>query len=143
VGSLLSVNALREDVGVAYATVRAWLDALDALYVCFRIKPYANKLARALRAEPKPYLDDIVQIPAANLGARQENLVALHLLKACHYWTDTGEGDFDLRFVRDKEKREVDFLVLRDKKPWMMVECKSNDHTPCPQLVHFAEQLGV
>ena len=141
VGSLLSVNSLREDVGVAYATVRAWLGAFEALFLCFRIRPYANRISRALRAEPKLYLFDTNQVPTA--AARIENLVALHLLKACHYWTDTAQGEFDLRFVRDKEKREIDFLILRDRKPWLAVECKSKQTAPNPTLVAFSERLNV
>ncbi|MBI3184315.1 MAG: DUF4143 domain-containing protein [Myxococcales bacterium] len=141
VGSLLSVNSLREDVGVSYGTVRAWLAAFDALYLCFLVRPHAGRLARTLRAEPKLYLYDVLSV--RELAARRENLVALHLLKACHYWTDTARGEFDLRFVRDKEKREVDFLVLRDRKPWLAVECKSDQRQPSPDLVRFAELLGA
>ncbi len=33
-------------------------------------------------------------------------------------------GQYALWFIRDKEKREVDFLVSRDKKPWFLVEVK-------------------
>jgi predicted AAA+ superfamily ATPase len=141
VGSLLSVNSLREDVGKAYATVRSWLGVLDALYYCFTIRPYAAKLARALRAEPKLYLFDTVRIPEELKAKRLENQVALHLLKACSYWTDTAQGEWDLRFVRTKEKREVDFLVLRDRKPWMLVECKSGKTEPARDLVLFAKIL--
>ncbi|MBM3266426.1 MAG: ATP-binding protein [Candidatus Sericytochromatia bacterium] len=140
---LLSVNSLREDVGVAYATVRAWLAAFEALYLVFLVRPYSARVARALRLEPKLYLYDSLQLPAGRLAARQENLVALHLLKACHYWTDLAHGEFDLRYVRDKEKREVDFLVLRDRAPWMMVECKSDEMAPCPNLVRFGSALEV
>lgn len=140
---LLSVNALREDVGVAYATVRAWLAAFEALYLLFLVRPHAPRIARALRAEPKLYLYDTLAIPASRLGARRENLVALHLLKACHQWTDAAAGEFELRYVRDKEKREVDFLVLRDRRPWLMVECKSNDAAPSPHLIRFATALEV
>ncbi len=141
VGSLLSMNSLREDVGVAYGTVRAWIGAFEALYLCFLVRPYAARLARALRAEPKLYLYDVLQVQ--DVAARQENLVALHLLKACHFWTDTAQGEFDLRFVRDKEKREVDFLVLRERKPWLAIECKSNQRSPSRSLVHFSERLAV
>jgi predicted AAA+ superfamily ATPase len=141
VGSLLSVRSLQEDVGVAYATVRAWLIAFEALYICFRIRPYAKRIRRALKAEPKLYLFDPLQIPQKEVGARTENLVALHLKKACDYWTDAAFGEFELRFVRDKEQREVDFLVLRDKEPWMMVECKSGETTPSPSLLRFGELL--
>jgi uncharacterized protein len=140
---LLSMNALREDVGVAYATVRAWIAAFEILYLVFLVRPYAKRIARALRAEPKIYLYDVLRIPGGQMAARQENLVALHLLKACHFWTDVALGDFELRYVRDKEQREVDFLIVRDGRPWMMVECKSNDTTPSPHLVRFATALDV
>jgi hypothetical protein len=140
---LFSINALREDVGVAYATVRAWVAAFEALYLVFLVRPYAKRIARGLRAEPKLYLYDVLQIPRERAAARQENLVALHLLKACQFWTDAAYGDFDLRYVRDKAQREADFLILRDRVPWMMVECKSNETTPDGSLLRFAAALDV
>jgi uncharacterized protein len=143
VGSLLSVHALKEDLGVAYGTVRAWLGVFEALYHCFLIRPYAKRITRAIRSAPKLYLYDIVQIPSSAAATRLENLTALHLLKACHFWTDTARGHFELRFVRDKERREVDFLILRDQKPWLLVECKSSDLEPAPVLIRFAAELGV
>ncbi len=141
VGSLFSINSLREDIGVAYATVRAWVQVLEALYHCFTIRPYAKRIARALSSVPKLYLFDLLGIPATAMSARLENLTALHLLKACHYWTDLAFGDFELRFVRDKQQREVDFLVLRDGSPWMLVECKSGKLEPSPHLKYFQERL--
>jgi hypothetical protein len=141
VGSLLSVNSLREDVGKAYATVRSWLGVLDVLYYCFTIRPFAGRLSRALRAEPKVFLFDTLRIPAELESKRLENQVALHLLKACCYWTDTAQGEWELRFVRTREKREVDFLVLRDRKPWMLVECKSRETDPARDLVLFTGLL--
>jgi hypothetical protein len=141
VGSLLSLNSLRETLQVAHGTVKAWMESLEALYYCFLIRPYSKKLSRSLTAEPKLYLFDFSPIPQG--GARVENAVALHLLKACHYWTDVGEGTFDLSFVRNKEKREVDFLIVRDSKPWMLVECKSNRTDVCSHLEKFSAELGT
>jgi hypothetical protein len=141
VGSLLSINSLYEDVGKAYATVRSWLQVLDALYFTFTIRPYAGKLSRTLKAEPKLYLFDILRIPAEYQGKRLENLTALHLLKACQFWTDTAQGDYDLRFVRTRDGWEVDFLVLADGKPWMLLECKTGAKEPSKQLRRFGEML--
>ena len=77
-------------------------------------------------------------------GARVENFVACHLSKAVDYWNDVGLGSFKLHYVRDKEKREVDFLVLRDRKPWMLLEVKSSSLEPLsPALTHFQNQLGA
>lgn len=141
VGSPLSINSLREDVGKAYATVRSWYHVLESLYFCFSIKPYHKRINRAIRSEPKMYLFDILRIPESSTGARLENMTALHLLKACHFWTDTASGEFSLHFVRDKSKREVDFLVTKEKQPWMLVECKSGLKWPSPALQYFAEVI--
>jgi predicted AAA+ superfamily ATPase len=135
VGSLLSINAIREDVGSAYGTIYEWLQVLEALYHHFLVRPYSGNLKRTLRAEPKLYLYDI--IPIEDPGARLENLIALHLLKACHYWMDTAQGEFELMFIRTKEKEEVDFCVTRDKKPWLLVECKSAELEPTAVLRKF------
>jgi predicted AAA+ superfamily ATPase len=141
VASPLSINSLREDVGVAYATVRDWVQVLEALYHCFLIRPWAKSIKRSLTQEPKLYLFD--PLPILDPAARLENLAALHLLKACDYWTDTAQGDFRLHYLRNRERQEVDFLVVRDRKPWILVECKTGDTQPSPVLASFREQLDV
>ncbi len=141
VGSLLSINSLREDLGVAHDTVSAWLETLAALYLCFRISPWSKKISRAVRAEPKLYLFDLLQVPEG--APRQENLIALHLLKACHFWTDSAQGEFSLHFIRNRDGNEVDFLVARDQKPWMLVEVKSNDVNPSRALMTYSATLAT
>lgn len=59
-------------------------------------------------------------------GAKFENFIASHLLKAVHWWQDNGFGDYGLYYLRIKDKREVDFLVTRDAHPWFLVEAKSS-----------------
>jgi len=139
VGSPLSLNALAGDLGVAFNTVRQWIEALSRLYLVFELRPYAGRMARTLRREAKVYLFDHTEIP--DPGARFENLTAVHLRKLCELWTDLGHGDFDLAYVRDKEKREVDFLLLESRKPWLLVEAKLSDAQPASALGYFAERL--
>ena len=141
VGSLFSFHSLKEDVGTAYATVREWVLLSEMLYYGFFIRPYSKNIKRSLRAGPKFYLYDILQIPKSQPARRCENLTALHLIKACHFWTDTAEGLFNLFFVRDREKREVDFLITRDKAPWMLVECKSRSESLSPHLLYYKNIL--
>jgi len=43
VGSLLSINSLREDLGTAHDTVSAWIETLSSVYLCFRISPWSNR----------------------------------------------------------------------------------------------------
>jgi predicted AAA+ superfamily ATPase len=138
VGSPLSVNALREDLQVGHDTVSNWLDALESLYFAFRIPPYARRLARALTKERKLYLWDwsVLQSPPA----RFENMVASHLLKAVHAWNDLGLGEYELHYVRDKEKREVDFMITSRRAPVVLIEARLSDEQPSESLVHFQER---
>lgn len=139
IGSPLSLNGLREDLGVAFNTVRDWMAALSRLYYLFEIRPFAGKLARTLRREAKVYFFDPSEIPSE--GARFENVVALHLLKIVDAWNDAGQGDFAMHYLRDKEKREVDFLIVERRQPFLMVECKLSDREPARALDYFAERL--
>lgn len=128
VGSLLSRNSLREDLEVSFDTVSRWLGALLDLYYAFEIRPFSVRVVRSLKKEGKVYLWDWAEVDAP--GPRFENLVACHLLKACDYWTDSGEGTFELRLLRNREQEEIDFLIVRDKRPWLAVEVKLADPSP-------------
>lgn len=140
-GGLLSFNSLREDLQVALDSVRLWMAYLKRLYFIYTIRPYSKSIARALRKEPKCYLWDWSEL--TDEGRRFENMVAGHLLKWCHFTQDWGFEPLDLHFVRDKEKREVDFLITRNQKPWLLIETKLNSTEPDRALNHFAGLLGV
>ena len=72
----------------------------------------------------------------------RENFTASHLLKTVHWWNACGLGDFGLYYLRDKQKHEVDFLIARDKKPFMMVEVKSSSqHGISRNIEHFQKTL--
>ncbi len=123
VGSPLSYNALREDLQVSHATVVRWCDILERLYFVYRIYPFGAPRIRAVRKPPKHYHWDWSLVPEP--GPRLENLVASHLLKWCHYQRDTRGRDLELRYFRDIDGREVDFVVVEDRKPLQFLECKS------------------
>lgn len=139
VGSLFSLSSLSRDLEASVPTIKRWTSYLKDLYYLFEIRPYSRKVARSLRREGKIYLWDYGAIP--NDAARFENLVALHLLKTCHFWSDTGEGDFKLYFLRNKEKQEIDFLIVRDGVPWLPVEVKLSDAELSPSWKKFVPML--
>jgi len=125
VGSPLSVNALREDLQVSHKTVSKWLQILERLYLIFRISPLGAPRIRAVRKERKHYHFDWSLI--AESPARYENLVASHLLKWVHFLQDTQGRDVELRYFRDVDQREVDFVIVENRKPIRMIECKWSD----------------
>lgn len=140
VGAPLSVNALRGDLQVDHRTVVSWLAALEKLYVIFRVPPYASGFARAIRKESKVYFWDWSEVP--DPGARFENLVASHLLKLCHWLEDVEGYPMELRYIRDKEKREVDFLILKNRKPVALIEAKTTAQKKTA-LSYFKERLNI
>ena len=132
IGSLLSLNSIREELSVAFTTVSSWLEVLERLYYCFRISPYSKKIGRALRKEQKLYMWDWSQVEDA--GARFENMVASHLLKNIHLWNDLGYGEYDLHYIRTKEKYEIDFLITEKRKPLVLIEAKVSDESLSPSF---------
>ncbi|MYJ74513.1 MAG: ATP-binding protein [Gammaproteobacteria bacterium] len=125
VGSPLSINALREDLQVAHKTVASWLDTLERLFALFRLPPFGAPRIRAVKQERKHYHFDWSLV--ADPAARFENLLACHLLKWVHYEQDTQGRDLELRFFRDIDGREVDFVVMENRRPLVLVECKLSD----------------
>ena len=141
VGSPLSVRSLREDLQVDHKTAERWLQALENMYVCFRVSPYGPPRVRAVKKERKLYLWDWSAV--AERGPRFENLVASHLLKYCHWQEDTLGHVMDLRFLRDTDKREIDFVVLRNRKPIFAVECKTGERAVSQAIRYFAERTPI
>ncbi len=128
VGSPLSVNALREDLQVSHKAVSGWLAALERLYAVFRLPPLGAPRIRAVKKEQKHYHLDWSVVAAD--PARFENLVAVHLLKWVHFEQDARGRDLELRYFRDVDGREVDFVVVEGREPTLLVECKWSDASP-------------
>lgn len=141
VGSLFSINSVREDLEVSHRAVTNWLNILESLYYHFRLYPYTGKTIRSLKKEPKLFLWDWSEVPEP--GARFENLIASHLLKWVHFTSDYEGYKIELYFLRDADKREVDFLVVLDKKPWFAVEVKLSQANVSPALYYFKEKLKI
>jgi predicted AAA+ superfamily ATPase len=141
VGSLFSANAVREDLEVGFKAVSNWLAVLESFYYHFRIRPYIHRWIRSLKKEPKLYLLDWSEV--TDPAARFENLVAGHLLKLCHFLYDRDGLRAELSFLRDVDKKEVDFLVTVDRKPWFAVETKLSDEIVSAAVRYFREKLKI
>jgi len=125
VGSPLSMRSLLEDLRIAHPTVVRHLAVLADFFLVFPVPPWARSIARAIRRERKFYFYDCARVP--DPAARFENLVAMELKARCDLWTGGGSARFDLHYVRTRDGKETDFLLTRDEKPWVLVECKMAD----------------
>lgn len=141
-GQVCKYSTLAKQISVSVDTIRRWMDTLESFYYCYRIRPWYKNMTTALRKEPKTYLWDWSQIK--DQGAKHENFIASHLLKAVHWWNDLGLGEFDLCYLRTKDQKEADFLVVKDNKPWFLVEVKMSSKQPLNKhLKWFKEKTGA
>ncbi len=141
VASPLSVNSLRRDLEVSHRAVSNWLEILTRLYFSYRLPPYTHRAIRGLKKEQKTYLWDWSLAP--DPGPRFENMVASHLLKLCHHLEDVEGRAAKLHYVRDRDGRELDFLVTVDKKPWLGVEAKTSETAIGSPLRYFRDRLHI
>ena len=124
-GQPVNQSTLATTLQVSVDTISRWLRLLESLYVTFSVRPWFKCVAKSIRKQPKVYFRDWSVV--RDEGARHENVVACHLLKAVQMWEDLGIGRFELCYLRDKTGREVDFVVVRDGKPWFLVEVKTGE----------------
>ncbi len=138
VASPLSLNSLKDDLEVAFETVKNWVKTLERLYYIWGISPFSTKIQRGLRKERKIYFWDWSEI--IEESKKFENFVLSHFNKSVHFWNDSGAGRFSLHYIRDKEKNEADVLIAKDRIPWLIAEVKMSDTQVSGNLVKFMKQ---
>lgn len=139
VGGLLSINGLSEELQVDHKTLTKWIASLERLYAIFRIAPFGSSKLKALKKSQKVYFYDWNAIN--DEGARFENFVAVHLLKWVYLQQDTLGKNIDLRYYRDKNHHEVDFVLLENNKPFLFIETKLSQTEKSKGLVYLKSKF--
>ncbi|MBM3295659.1 MAG: ATP-binding protein [Candidatus Aminicenantes bacterium] len=141
VGSPLSLNNLKDILQCAHGSVRSWLSALEKVFLVFHVSPFSGSLKRSVVKEKKYYFWDwgVHDDP----GRRLENFVAVQLQRAVAAWNEWGRGKFRLTYVRTRDGREADFLIVDRNRPRMIVECKAQDDSLSPSLAYIKDRLAV
>ena len=141
VGSLIVLSNIAGEIQVSFKTVKNWLDVLERMHLIFQVRPYTKNLPRAVIKPPKVFFYDNGDV-IGDKGAVFENLVATQLIKRIHFLEDTTGYRYDLRFIRDKEGREVDFVVLKEGIIEELIEVKFSDDKVSKHLKYYAEKLN-
>ena len=142
VGSPLSLASIARDLAVAPATLKRYLDILQALFIVFTVQPWHHNVVRALLQSPKVYFFD-TGLVQGDAGVRLENAVAGMLLKHVHFLHDSAGRSIGLHYIRTKDGVEVDFALDENGEVTQMIECKLGDDKPHRGLVRFAEQFAT
>ena len=140
VGGLVRLSNIASDIQISPKTAKSWLEVLERMYLVFSVRPYTKSLPRAVLKPPKVYFFDNGDV-LGDEGVRFENLVATSLLKRLHFLEDRDGYCYELRYIRDKEGREVDFAVIKDGHLEELIEAKYSDDSISRHLQYYAERL--
>lgn len=138
--SPLQYSSLSKLLQISIPTVKNWLLMLEQFFVVFSIMPY-TEISRAIVKNRKYYMYDYGSI--SDKGAKFENFVALELLQFIEYWNYMGEGEFDLRYLRNKEQHEIDFILMLNGKPLFIIEAKNSEESVSKSVYKFQDQLNI
>jgi predicted AAA+ superfamily ATPase len=141
IASPLSINSLKEDLQVNHKTISNWLEALKKVYLIFSIMPWSKSISRAIRKEAKFYFFDWTMVD--DEGVRLENAIAVFLLRLISRWNELGLGDFELRYIRNQQGQEVDFVVIKNQRPFALFEAKKGETGISKSGVYFNKLLKI
>ena len=139
VGSPISYKSISEDVGISPKTVKNYISILESLYIIFLIRPFSKKIGRSILKEPKIYFYDTGLVKSED-GVRFENMIAVSLLKHAHAVTDETGKNMILATLRNKQKNEVDFVLVENDEVFQMIEVKLKDDVISAGLKYFKER---
>lgn len=139
IGHTLSLRNLASDLETTHGSVKRWLDILNKVELIFPVPPYSKKIRRAYKQEKKWYYTDW----RAALENGFENYVAASLNRAVTLWKDRFGEPMSLHFLRTHDGTEVDFLINRNEKPWLLIEAKKGQGEITRGVHRFTQELGV
>lgn len=141
-GSPISYQAIAEDVGISPNTVKKYIQILESLFIIFKLTPYSRNIARSVLKTPKIYFYDTGMVKGDE-GAIFENMVALCLLKHVYAEVDIEGKPTSLNYVRTKDGAEVDFCLVQDNNPELLIEVKRSEAQPARALINFSKRYGT
>lgn len=140
VGSTLSIASMARDLQVSHTTLMRYLEILEALHIVFVIRPYHHNIARAILKEPKVYFYD-TGLVLGDQGARFENATASMLLAHLQFQQDAHGKAVSLHFIRNKEKKEIDFVLTENNEITHLIEAKHQDARIPRYLAQLSQQF--
>ncbi len=139
IGHTLSYRNIALDLETTHGSIRRWLTILNKVQLIFSVPPHFKNIRRAFKQEKKWYYMDW----RAAEQNRFENYVAASLLRAVVLYSDRFGERMSLHFIRTHDGAEVDFLICRDKKPWLLVEAKEGTSDVSSAVYRFSNELKV
>jgi len=133
-GSIVSTASISREVGLTARTIESYLEILEQTYVNFSIHSYSGNLGNELKKSKKYYLYDlgIRNILLKNFAALNERKDAGVILESFVFLELQKKltPDSEIRFWRLRDGTEVDFIWIKNQKPYpveVKMTCGKNE----------------
>lgn len=125
VGQLINYSSISTEIGISMPTAKAWMQVLEAMGIVFLLHSFEKTQIKSITKTPKLYFMDtgfasyLMGWPNGKIleksiqsGALFENLVVSEIKKNIESINDSTTK---LYFFRDKNQREIDLLIERNR----------------------------
>jgi predicted AAA+ superfamily ATPase len=132
-GSVVVAANLANEIALSKPTIEKYLEILSQTYVCYTVSSFAKNLSNELKKSKKYYLFDLgirncllknfdAIDRRSDAGFLKESFVATNIVRQL-------KPNMEIRFWRTKHGDEVDFILLKNRRPFA-VEVKSELSKP-------------
>ena len=133
-GKFMDISAIGTGLSIQRTTIESYINALEALFLVERVHPWTktdyarvgkqSKLFMAdsgLMASLLKWKTDQVRLDPDRSGKLIETFAFNEIMAQI----DAGDGRYELFHYRDREKREIDFLIEREDGVLLGIEIKA------------------
>jgi uncharacterized protein len=152
-GKFIDLSAIGSGLSIQRATIESYINALETLFLVERVIPWTktdyarvgkqSKLFMAdsgLMASLLQWKTDQVRLDSDRSGKLIETFVFNEIMAQI----DAGDGRYELYHYRDREKREIDFLIEREDRALLAIEVKAGSaigKNDFKQMIWFQNNL--
>ena len=130
----MDLSAIGAGLSIRRPTIESYLNALETLYLVERVRPWTKTDYDRVGKQSKLFMTDC-GLMASILGWRMDQirldsdrsgkLVETFAFKELAAQVDVSSSEYQLYHYRDREKREIDFIVERDDGALLGIEIKA------------------
>ncbi len=145
-GKFMDISAIGAGLSIRRPTIESYVNALEALYLVERVHPWVNTDYERVGKQSKIYMTDCGlmtailrwHMPQVELDPdRSGKLIETFIFNELAALTDVGAGTYDLFHYRDREQREIDFLIERDDHALLGIEVKAGSTISTADFKHL------
>lgn len=145
-GKFMDISAIGSGLSIRRPTIESYMNALHALYIVERVEPWTRTDYERVGKQTKLYMTDSGlmssilrwRLPQVELDSdRSGKLIETFIFNELAAQIDTSNGTYELYHYRDREKRELDFLIEREDQALLGIEVKAGSAISTADFKHL------